>query len=140
MIEEVTKKDINSHQELQKLFPQKTVDFFYQEENPFRKLYKIEEDDSKIVGYLILDLLYERMELIQIEVLKEKQNQGYGKKMLDYMLELARESKVQNITLEVRMDNEKAIHLYKKYGFQEVGIRKNYYHDQDGILMERKMM
>ena len=43
-----------------------------------------------------------------------------------------------DITLEVRIDNFSAIHLYQKFGFKSVSIRKNYYNGIDGILMERK--
>ena len=44
------------------------------------------------------------------------------------------------ITLEVRMSNEIAINLYKKFGFREVAIRRYYYGDEDGILMEKQVM
>ena len=50
------------------------------------------------------------------------------------------ENRVVNITLEVRKSNKIAIHLYKKFGFREVAIRKYYYGDEDGILMEKQVM
>ena len=43
----------------------------------------------------------------------------------------------KNITLEVKKDNIVALKLYKKMGFEEKAIRKNYYNGIDGILMER---
>ena len=43
----------------------------------------------------------------------------------------------KNITLEVKIDNNAAINLYKKYNFVEKAIRKGYYNGIDGILMER---
>ena len=45
-----------------------------------------------------------------------------------------------NITLEVRISNEVARNLYKKFGFREVALRKYYYGDEDGILMEKQVM
>ena len=42
------------------------------------------------------------------------------------------------ITLEVSKENERALALYKKYGFKEVALRKGYYDGVDGILMEKK--
>ena len=45
-----------------------------------------------------------------------------------------------NITLEVRISNEVARNLYKKFGFREVALRKFYYGDEDGILMEKQVM
>ena len=47
---------------------------------------------------------------------------------------------VSNITLEVRISNEIARNLYKKFGFREVALRKFYYGDEDGILMEKQVM
>ena len=47
--------------------------------------------------------------------------------------------KVQNLTLEVRKSNEVAISFYKKNGFNEVAVRKNYYKGEDGILMMKKI-
>ena len=44
------------------------------------------------------------------------------------------------ITLEVAVNNEPAISLYKKFGFREVALRKFYYGDEDGILMEKQVM
>ena len=46
--------------------------------------------------------------------------------------------KDKDITLEVKQTNEIAIKLYKKYSFKQVAIRKGYYNNIDGLLMERK--
>lgn len=94
-------------------------------------------NNNKILGFLNYYLMYERIEIAQFNVLDDYQNQGIGSKMLDYLIKKYL-GKVDNITLEVRCDN-KAINLYKKYGFKETAIRKNYYNGIDGILMERKM-
>ena len=56
------------------------------------------------------------------------------------MLEDCKIKDVKSITLEVKQTNENAIHLYKKYGFIEIGIRKGYYQGIDGILMEKELM
>ena len=49
---------------------------------------------------------------------------------------MLKKQKCVNITLEVNKENTYAIKLYKKVGFKEVAIRKNYYDGVDGILME----
>ena len=43
----------------------------------------------------------------------------------------------KNITLEVKEDNEPAIKLYKKHGFEQTATREGYYNGVDGLLMER---
>ena len=55
-------------------------------------------------------------------------------------ISIAIEEHVVNITLEVRVSNEIARNLYKKFGFREVALRKFYYGDEDAILMEKQVM
>ena len=57
-----------------------------------------------------------------------------------YLISVAIDNHVVNITLEVRISNEVARSLYKKFGFREVALRHNYYGDEDGILMEKQVM
>ena len=90
--------------------------------------------DKSIIGYLYYSDIYERIEINQIEINSSYRNKGYGSKLLKYLIDNTNKS----ITLEVRKDNKPAISLYKKYGFKEVAIRKNYYDGIDGILMERE--
>lgn len=107
--------------------------------NPFSKKIEYIEDD-KVVGILKYSLIYDRMEIDNIEVKEEYRNKGIGTKMMSYLVSLAIEKRVINITLEVRISNEVARNLYKKFGFREVALRKFYYGDEDGILMEKQVM
>jgi len=107
--------------------------------NPFsRKIEYIMEDKS--IGYLEYSLIYDRMEIDNFFVLDEYRNQGIGTKLLAHLVSLAINYRVINITLEVRISNHIAINLYKKFGFREVALRKYYYGDEDGILMEKQVM
>lgn len=101
--------------------------------NPYAHflVYKI---NSKIVGYLYYSLIYDRLEINQIEVLEEYRHKGIGSKLLEFLID----NEPYGITLEVRKDNYNAINLYKKYNFVAVSIRKGYYSGVDGVLMERK--
>ena len=92
------------------------------------------------VGYLEYSLIYDRIEVDNIKVLEEYRNQGIGTKLMAYLVSMAIDLRVVNITLEVRVSNEVAIKLYKKFGFREVALRKYYYGDEDGILMEKQVM
>ena len=105
--------------------------------NPFSR-YIVYIDNDKILGFINYYLMYDRIEIANFNVLEKYQNNGIGNKLLDYLISNYKD-KVNNITLEVRCDNNKAIYLYKKYGFIEKAIRKNYYDGIDGILMERGM-
>ncbi len=107
--------------------------------NPFsRRIEYIIEDKS--VGYLEYSLIYDRMEIDNINVLEEYRNKGIGTKLMAYLVSMAINLRVVNITLEVRVSNDIARNLYKKFGFREVALRKYYYGDEDGILMEKNVM
>ena len=107
--------------------------------NPFSK--RVEYIiDNKSVGYLEYSLIYDRMEVDNINVLEEYRGQGIGTKLMAYLVSIAIDLRVINITLEVRISNEIARNLYKKFGFREVALRKYYYGDEDGILMEKNVM
>lgn len=100
--------------------------------NPFgHYLFYIEKDE--IIGYVYFSDIYDRAEINQIEVEITHRNCGKASKMLKKVIELVD----KNITLEVKIDNFSAIHLYEKYGFEKKAIRKGYYNGVDGILMER---
>ena len=103
--------------------------------NPFAK--KIEYViDNKCVGYLEYSYIYDRMEIDNILVFEDYRCNGIGSKLLNYLIDIAKDKKVDNITLEVRVSNNVARRLYKKFGFSEEAIRKYYYGDEDGILMK----
>lgn len=101
--------------------------------NPFARIF-VYFVDNKIVGYIYYSIIYDRIELNQIEVLFEYRNKGIATILMEKLLEEA-----LDITLEVRIDNEIAINLYRKFGFEKVAIRKGYYNGVDGILMERRV-
>ncbi len=108
-------------------------------ENPYTN-YLIYEVNNKIIGFINYYLIYERLEIVNFNVLESFQNQKIGSKLMDAFFKIAKDKNIKNITLEVRKDNEKALHIYQKYGFREVAIRKKYYQGIDGILMEKEMM
>ena len=90
-------------------------------------------EDKKIIGYIYYSDIYDRAEINQIEVDVSHRNCGKASILLKKAIELVDKS----ITLEVKIDNFPAIHLYEKYGFEKKAIRKGYYNGIDGILMER---
>jgi len=107
--------------------------------NPFKRRIEYFLDDNSI-GFLEYSLIYDRMEIDNIQVNDEYRNQGIGTKLMAHLVSLAILYRVVNITLEVRVSNEIARNLYKKFGFREVALRKYYYGDEDGILMEKNVM
>ena len=108
---------------------------YLKKENPFLKNY-VFLNNNEPIGLISYSLIYDRIELEYIWVSFEHRKKGIASKLMDKMLE----ENSNNITLEVRTTNEKAINLYKKYNFKIVSTRKNYYGNEDAYLMIREMM
>lgn len=107
--------------------------------NPYGKRLEFYEED-KVIGYLEYSLIYDRIEIDNLFVDEIRRKEGIGKKLMSYLVAVAINNHVINITLEVRISNEIARDLYKKFGFREIARRKFYYGDEDGILMEKQVM
>ena len=121
-------------------YPQISVDnFIYKlskqefSTDPFLRLL-VFEDDNTIKGFLLYSEIYDRLEIDYIYVLEEYRNMGIASKLLEYLFSKYNYS----CSLEVRCDNMNAIKLYKKFNFEIITIRKNYYGNVDGYLMVRK--
>ena len=103
--------------------------------NPFRRYLGYYLNDV-LVGYLIYDVLYEKMDVVDVFVKSEYRNKKIATNMLKELINIGNLECCENITLEVRVSNIYAIKLYEKMGFKKGGIRKGYYNGEDGILME----
>lgn len=106
------------------------------QENPFSKLFVLKLD-NKIIAYYGVWITFEECQITTIAVRDEYKGQGYGNLLMEHLIHIAKENYCERISLEVRISNEKAINLYKKYGFESITIRKNYYEDnhEDAYLM-----
>lgn len=90
------------------------------------------EDQLQIQGYIICQMAVEECHLFNICVDKQSQRHGFGTILLNHLIILAREQGAKDIILEVRKSNQAALTMYKKYGFQQVGVRKEYYPSATG--------
>lgn len=105
--------------------------------NSFEKCFAYEED-NEIIGLIDFSDIYNRLELNYIWIKSNYRGNKKSNALMEYLMDYAKINKVENITLEVSTNNYIAINLYKKYGFVEVALRKQYYNGTDGILMMRK--
>ncbi len=96
--------------------------------------------DNKPVAFINYFIMYERAELININVEENFQNRGIASILLDHMIKDCAQKKVNSITLEVNTTNQKALHLYQKFGFTQIAIRKGYYQGTDAVLMEKELV
>ncbi len=142
MIHSVSIDDNTTIQKLENAFPvffSKTKIIDDLNRNIFSK-YFIYQEKSNIIGFINYYDLYDRFEISYIEVKEEFRNKKIGSILLNHLIELGKEKRINNITLEVNVNNKFALMLYEKYEFKKVAIRPRYYNGEDGYLMERKMM
>ena len=104
--------------------------------NPYYKCLVYEE--KGILGVIVFEEIYERIELDYIIVDNSYRRRGIASKLMDFLIEYSNNNNIINITLEVNENNLSAINLYKKYKFEVVSRRDKYYKDNDAILMIRK--
>ncbi|PFG74026.1 ribosomal protein S18-alanine N-acetyltransferase [Tepidiforma thermophila] len=92
---------------------------------------------SPLVAFGGLWLMVDQAHIVTVAVRPELQRRGYGRLVLHGLIELANAAGMDSVTLEVRVSNDAARALYRRYGFYEVGVRKRYYADnrEDAIIM-----
>ena len=83
--------------------------------------------EGEVAAYAILWCILDEGELANIAVRDDLRGRGIGSDLLDWMLGVAARSGVRTVYLEVRESNEGALRLYGGRGFEEVGVRKQYY-------------
>lgn len=88
--------------------------------------------NNKVVAYSIMSAAAGEAHLLTIVVARSEQGKGFGLILLNKMIQLAVSHQVTIMYLEVRPSNKKAIQLYHQRGFNEVGVRNNYYPAESG--------
>lgn len=87
----------------------------------------LRDQSQDIAGYFLVMLAVDEAHLLNITVRPDLQGKGLGRYLLDKVVELARRKSMASILLEVRPSNERALDVYRRYGFQSIGRRKGYY-------------
>ncbi len=95
------------------------------------------DDAGTVIAYVLGRLIAPEGEIYRIAVDEHHRRRGIGYRLLSFALKTERGRGLECTFLEVRSKNAAAIALYKAYGFESIGIRKNYYKDpvDDAIVM-----
>lgn len=93
--------------------------------------------DGRLAGYCGFLQSFDEADITNVAVGEEFRGQGIGYRMLSALMERGRERGVKRYTLEVRTGNEAALCLYRKLGFECVGIRRGFYEKpkEDAAIM-----
>ncbi|MEG1608466.1 MAG: ribosomal protein S18-alanine N-acetyltransferase [Clostridia bacterium] len=92
-------------------------------------------DGDNVVGYYTLYDVCDEGCVNNIAVLKSRQGVGLGNILMQDMIYCAKKNGVIALTLEVNINNIKAIKLYEKFGFVTEGVRKKFYNDNEDALI-----
>ncbi|MCM3588679.1 ribosomal protein S18-alanine N-acetyltransferase [Mesobacillus maritimus] len=100
-------------------------------------LYTVIEVDDQVVGYCGAWFIVDEVHITNIALLPEYRGMKLGEALLVKVMDMVREMGAKTMTLEVRVSNNRAQSLYRKLGFKDGAIRKNYYTDdmEDALVM-----
>ena len=101
--------------------------------------YLIARMNDEIIGFAGIKVVLDEADIMNIVIKKNYRNQGIGTLLLKNLISLAKSLNSNSLSLEVSEKNLPAIHLYQKFGFESLGVRKNYYQDKNGIIMTKKL-
>ncbi|WP_304179784.1 GNAT family N-acetyltransferase [Leptotrichia trevisanii] len=135
-------------EKLKKEDKNKTLEKSQKEKTDLGKNEKIEKN---VLGYVAFYGTIESIDIFEAAIRKEYQGQGFGKKLLTESMEnLVKNNEnveIKNINfsenkflLEVNENNMKALKLYKKIGFEQISVRKNYYGNNENAIIMMKII
>lgn len=99
---------------------------------------------GELVGYFVVMVVVDEAHLLTIGVGPNRQGLGFGSQLLRQAMVVAQGAGCGSLLLEVRPSNERALQMYRKYGFAEIGRRRNYYPAGDGredaLVLRRNLL
>jgi ribosomal-protein-alanine N-acetyltransferase len=100
----------------------------------------LEAPEPGLVGYFVAMPGADELHLLNLTVMPEWQGHGHGRRMLDALEAVCRQRHWPMLWLEVRASNQRALSLYRRRGFVEVAVRRDYYpastlRREDAIVM-----
>ena len=97
---------------------------------------------NQIIGFAGILVSVDTADIMNIGVLPTYRSQGIGSLLIQKLEEDAEISKCEQMMLEVRESNVAAIELYRKHGFEQISVRKNYYSNptEHGLIMQKPII
>ncbi|MGI9136015.1 MAG: ribosomal protein S18-alanine N-acetyltransferase [Candidatus Nanopelagicales bacterium] len=104
-----------------------TAEQFWGELAQSTREYVVAENDGAIIGYAGAYLLAPDADVQTIAVSPAAQGRGVGRLLLEQLIAIAVRHDCSQLLLEVRSDNASAIAMYKRFGFEAISTRRDYY-------------
>ena len=100
--------------------------------------------NNPVEGYLIARKTLDEYEVLSLATDINKRRRGIGTVLLEKLIKMAKQEKIQRILLEVSENNSAAICMYEKVGFKTISKRRNYYNEgerfKDAYVMEKNLI
>ncbi|MBS1157971.1 MAG: ribosomal protein [Proteobacteria bacterium] len=98
---------------------------------------------GELIGFSVVMSVIDEAHLLNIGVDQRYQGQGYGGRLLRNAMQSAHQGGAAKLFLEVRPSNERAVELYRHFGFRQIGVRKGYYPAaigrEDGLIFDKEL-
>jgi ribosomal-protein-alanine N-acetyltransferase len=91
-----------------------------------------EPGEGRLAGYFLVMYAVDEAHLLDVAVSGERHGRGLGRYLLDRIAARARAKGMTSILLEVRPSNARALQVYERYGYTQIGRRKGYYPAHEG--------
>ena len=103
-------------------------------------LWLVAVEDDRVAGYVGSQTVCDETDMMNVAVHPDFRRQGIGEKLVEQLVTELKGIGSHALMLEVRASNGPAIGLYEKMGFQQVGLRKNYYRDpkEDALILRKE--
>lgn len=136
-ISQMTHDDIeliskNFNEEFDKFW---SVDNLKNDFNNPNSSYFIAKLNDEIVGFVGTLKIIDELNIMNIATKVNKRSLGIASKLLSYIIDYSKSIGCKSITLEVNENNLPAIHLYEKFNFKRIGLRKKYYNNTDNAIL-----
>lgn len=141
MLRKYQQEDIKAIVELEHMHLDSSLEASYYEadlKNPLAYHY-VWEEQGKIIGFISSVFDGVSLEILNFVVHRSFQSMGYGTKIFSTLLDELVLKDLNQVSLEVKESNLKAIFFYQKFGFKEIRVRKAYYPNHENALVLQKL-
>lgn len=142
IIRELTAEDVEEVSRIEQetfSMPWQPQDFLEMVEADYAYYY-VAEIDNEIAGCCGIRNMAGEGEITNVVVAEKFRRRGIGRALMEYMLKEAKLHGMESATLEVRVSNKNAIHLYESLGFRGEGVRPDFYEKpkEDALIMWKR--
>ena len=108
-------------------------------ENPL-SLWLVAEENDQVFGYVGSQTVLDESDMMNVAVDPRFRRQGIARALIETLIAELSKMGSRCLRLEVRVSNENARALYARMGFQQLGLRKNYYHNpkEDALILGKE--